>query len=97
MSGGYIKEQGMVEGEHQLVVFAFKGPISAPKCKEWNQEINALKQMFGEQVIGVTVTGEDTPDIFRRPRGGGRGMKRPTKKAVKKAVKKGRRRGRGGR
>jgi hypothetical protein len=66
MSGGYLKD-GLGEFEHQVVIFTFKGPIDQAKCKEWNQQIKALKNKLGDQAIGVTLAGENTPDAFKKP------------------------------
>ena len=66
MSGGYLKD-GLKEFQHQVVIFNFKGPIDAVKCKEWNRAISNLKQSFGDNVIGVTLAGLDTPDEFKNP------------------------------
>ena len=63
MSGGYLKD-GLKLGDHQIVIFTFKGPIELPKCQNWNQEIDALKQIIGEKVIAVTLAGESTPQEF---------------------------------
>lgn len=66
MSGGYLKD-GLKEFEHQVVIFTFKGPIDQEACREWNKEINRLKKFLGDQAIGVTITGEKTPDAFQGP------------------------------
>lgn len=93
MSGGYVSKDGLKLGEHQVVLFTFKGPIAGPKCEEWNREINALKASFGNQVIGVTMNGLPTPEEFKRPDA----SPAVKKKAIKKAVKKASRKARGGR
>jgi hypothetical protein len=66
MSGGYLKD-GLEEFEHQVVIFTFKGPIDQATCREWNQQIKALKESLGPNAIGVTLAGEKTPESFRRP------------------------------
>jgi hypothetical protein len=66
MSGGYLKD-GLADFEHQVVIFTFKGPIDQAVCKEWNQQIKALKKSLGDKAIGVTLAGEKTPDAFKRP------------------------------
>jgi hypothetical protein len=66
MSGGYLKE-GLKAGEHQVVIFTFKGPISAATCRRWNLQIDDLKRLLGDSAIGVTIQGLDTPDAFKKP------------------------------
>jgi hypothetical protein len=96
MSGGYVRKDGLADGEHQVVIFTFKGPIDRPKCEEWNREINALKATFGQQVIGVTMDGLRTPEEFKKAPAQAAAKKKRARKAAKKAVKKGRK-ARGGR
>lgn len=67
MSGGYLKD-GLKEWEHQVVIFTFKGPIDQAKCREWNLQINNLKQSLGNNVMGVTMAGLDTPAEFKKAR-----------------------------
>ena len=66
MSGGYIQSQK--EGEHQIVVFTFIGPVSDDQVKEWNRRVVELKQMFVNKKVpgylaGITIKGEPTPDL----------------------------------
>ena len=68
MSGGYLKD-GLKAGEHQVIIFTFKGEIDQPKCKEWNQQILRLKKLLGNNVIGVTVDGLPTPPSLMTPPG----------------------------
>jgi hypothetical protein len=62
MSGGYLKD-GLKAGEHQVVIFTFKGEIDAPTCREWNKEILRLKKLdaLKNNLISVTLNGEKTP------------------------------------
>lgn len=87
MSGGYISEEGLKDGEHQVVIFAFKGPIAATKGQEWNEAINSLKKMFGNQVIAVTMQGLPTPPQYMPP-ASGLGAKPAAKTPGKKTQKK---------
>ena len=66
MSGGSLKE-GLEAGEHQVVIFKFEGPIDQARADEWNKKIYELKQMLGDSAIGVTIIGENAPDIFKKP------------------------------
>lgn len=64
MSGGYIELQK--EGEHQVVIFTFIGPISQDQKDQWNKRVLELKNMFVNENVrsylaGVTVRGEPTP------------------------------------
>lgn len=68
MSGGYLKE-GLKAGEHQVVIFTFKGPIDQATCRRWNLQIDDLKRLLGDSAIGVTINGLDTPDTFKKPPG----------------------------
>jgi hypothetical protein len=66
MSGGYIQKQE--EGEHQIVVFTFIGPVSESQVKEWNRRVVELKQMFVNPKVpsylaGITIKGQPTPDL----------------------------------
>jgi hypothetical protein len=71
MSGGYLKK-GLGPGEHQVVIFTFRGPIDAALCVEWNIQIKILKgqDMFGDQVMAATMKCDDTPgaNAFKRPK-----------------------------
>ena len=70
MSGGYIGLQG--EWEHQVVIFTFKGKITAAQQESWNEAIDKLKEEFGANVLAITFKGDPTPSKFRK-KGGGRG------------------------
>lgn len=64
MSGGYIQAQE--EGEHQVVIFTFIGPVTPEQVTQWNKRVLELKSMFvnkkvGSYLAGVTVKGERTP------------------------------------
>jgi len=76
MSGGYIQPQE--EGEHQVVIFTFIGPVTPEQATLWNKRVLELKNMFVNKKVrsylaGVTVKGERTPEEMR-----------PTKKKKKK-------------
>jgi hypothetical protein len=71
MSGGYVHDEGLDEGEHQVVIFTFKGPITDVEADEWNRRINALKKGLGDRMMGVTIDGYDTPERFKKKPGGG--------------------------
>jgi hypothetical protein len=64
MSGGYIQPQE--EGEHQVVIFTFIGPVSPEQVTRWNKRVLELKNTFvntnvRSYLAGVTVKGERTP------------------------------------
>ena len=64
MSGGYIQPQE--EGEHQVVIFTFIGPVTPEQVTRWNKRVLELKNMFVNKKVrsylaGVTVKGERTP------------------------------------
>lgn len=59
MSGGYIKPQK--EGDHQIVVFTFIGPIETKKVDQWNKALLELKKLFGASLTGITIKGDPTP------------------------------------
>jgi hypothetical protein len=64
MSGGYIQAQA--EGEHQVVIFTFIGPVTPEQATQWNKRVLDLKNMFVNKKVrsylaGVTVKGERTP------------------------------------
>ena len=64
MSGGYIELQR--EGEHQVVIFTFIGPINQDQKDQWNKRVLELKNMFVNEEVrsylaGVTVRGQPTP------------------------------------
>jgi hypothetical protein len=59
MSGGYIKPQK--QGDHQIVVFTFVGPIDRKKMEKWNMAIFELKKLFGDGLTGITIQGDPTP------------------------------------
>ena len=65
MSGGYLNNKGLKTGEHQVLVFNFKGGkngIPPTACKDWNQVVRYFKKnVFGDNLISVTLTGEKTP------------------------------------
>ena len=42
MSGGYIKDEGLETGEHQVVIFTFKGPIDRAERRRVEQTDQAL-------------------------------------------------------
>ena len=68
MSGGYILPQE--EGEHQVVIFTFIGPISTEQAAQWNKRVLELKNMFVDKKVrsylaGVTVKGDPTPKELR--------------------------------
>jgi hypothetical protein len=68
MSGGYIQPQE--EGEHQVVIFTFIGPISTEQAAQWNKRVLELKNMFVDKKVrsylaGVTVKGDPTPKELR--------------------------------
>jgi hypothetical protein len=76
MSGGYILPQE--EGEHQVVIFTFIGPVTPEQATQWNKRVLELKNMFVNKKVrsylaGVTVKGERTPEELL-----------PTKKKKKK-------------
>ena len=58
MSGGYIDSQQ--NREHQVVLFTFKGTITAGLVTKWNDAILDLKKQFGDLVTGVTIKGQTT-------------------------------------
>lgn len=60
MSGGYLKDR-LKAGEHRVVIFTFKGEIDQGKIDEWDKQIKLLKQSFGNNIMGVTIKGEDSP------------------------------------
>ncbi len=65
MSGGYILPQE--EGEHQVVIFTFIGPVTDDQAAQWNKRVLELKNMFVNKKVrsylaGVTVKGERTPE-----------------------------------
>ena len=59
MSGGYIRPQR--QGDHQIVVFTFIGPVDAKNVNEWNAKILELKDLFGDGLTGITIAGDPTP------------------------------------
>jgi hypothetical protein len=64
MSGGYIRAQK--EGEHQVVIFTFIGPVTQDQKDQWNARVLELKNSFvNDQVksylAGVTIQGDPTP------------------------------------
>ena len=63
MSGGFLEAQPG-RGEHQLVIFTFKGTLNPQLVAEWNQAILNLKQRFGNSLVGVTIRGATTSDEF---------------------------------
>ena len=68
MSGGYIQPQE--EGEHQVVIFTFIGPVTPEQAAQWNKRVLELKNMFVDKKVrsylaGVTVKGERTPEELR--------------------------------
>jgi hypothetical protein len=68
MSGGYIQPQE--EGEHQVVIFTFIGPVSGEQATQWNKRVLELKIMFVNTKVrsylaGVTVKGDRTPKELR--------------------------------
>ena len=68
MSGGYIQPQE--EGEHQVVIFTFIGPITTEQAAQWNKRVLELKNMFVSKKVrsylaGVTVKGDPTPKELR--------------------------------
>jgi hypothetical protein len=68
MSGGYIQPQE--EGEHQVVIFTFIGPITTEQAAQWNKRVLELKNMFVDKKVrsylaGVTVKGDPTPKELR--------------------------------
>lgn len=65
MSGGYIQPQE--EGDHQVVIFTFIGPVTPEQATQWNKRVLELKNMFVNKKVrsylaGVTVKGERTPE-----------------------------------
>jgi hypothetical protein len=73
MSGGYVHDEGLDPGEHQVVIFTFKGPITSAEADLWNRQILALKERLQDKVMGVTLDGENTPArLLTKPRGDGR-------------------------
>jgi hypothetical protein len=68
MSGGYIQPQE--EGEHQVVIFTFIGPVTSEQAAQWNKRVLELKTMFVDKKVrsylaGVTVKGDPTPPELR--------------------------------
>ena len=68
MSGGYILPQE--EGEHQVVIFTFIGPVTPEQATQWNKRVLELKNMFVSKKVrsylaGVTVKGDPTPKELR--------------------------------
>ena len=65
MSGGYVKKDGLAAGQHQTVIFTFKGPTDGETSRAWNTAIRALKRSFLSHnpgcIIGVTLNGPATP------------------------------------
>ena len=64
MSGGYIQLQN--EGDHQVVIFTFIGPINQVQKDQWNKRVRELKNMFVDKKLssylaGVTIKGDPTP------------------------------------
>ena len=49
MSGGYIQLQK--EGEHQVVIFTFIGPINQDQKDQWNKRVLELKNMFVSEEV----------------------------------------------
>ena len=72
MSGGYILPQE--EGEHQVVIFTFIGPVTPEQATQWNKRVLELKNMFVNKKVrsylaGVTVKGEsdtETEEMLRQ-------------------------------
>ena len=69
MSGGYIQPQE--EGEHQVVIFTFIGPVTPEQATQWNKRVLELKNMFVSKKVrsylaGVTVKGDPTPKELLR-------------------------------
>ena len=69
MSGGYILPQE--EGEHQVVIFTFIGPVTPEQATQWNKRVLELKNMFVNEKVrsylaGVTVKGDPTPKELLR-------------------------------
>ncbi|MET0678091.1 MAG: hypothetical protein ABW175_20020 [Bradyrhizobium sp.] len=64
MSGGYIRAQK--EGEHQVVIFTFIGPVTQEQRDQWNERVLELKNSFVNDkaksyLAGVTIQGDPTP------------------------------------
>jgi len=69
MSGGFIQLQK--EGEHQVVIFTFIGPINQEQKDQWNKRVLELKNMFVSEEVrsylaGVTIKGDPTPKELLR-------------------------------
>jgi hypothetical protein len=63
MSGGYIDK--LDKHEHQLVIVTFKGPITSADADRWNQFLHDFKLRVGDNMIAVTLDGNETPKIFQ--------------------------------
>jgi hypothetical protein len=46
------------EGDRQVVIFTFAGNLTEQEVREWNAAVSAMKQLFGNRLIGVTIRGE---------------------------------------
>jgi hypothetical protein len=66
MSGGFLNPQK--EGEHQIVTFTFIGRIDPGRVKKWNANLAKIKKLFKNNLVGITVRGDPTPDEFRPSR-----------------------------
>jgi hypothetical protein len=62
MSGGYL-EDGLGKGEHKVIIFTFKGPITPAEALKWDDFVATIKskQWLGDRVMAVTLIGEKTP------------------------------------
>ena len=73
MSGGYINRPGLGPGEHVQITFAIKGTDDGPDaatCAAWDDAIQGLKRLFGNNMIGISVIGENTPNSRKKPKAG---------------------------
>ena len=64
MSGGFIKKQSA--GGHQVIFFTLMGALNDQDVKDWNDAIVALKDRFPNNLIGVTMQGDQTPRNLRK-------------------------------
>jgi hypothetical protein len=60
MSSGFVDVQAQQWG-HKVVIITIKGAITQAQATAWNTKMDELKAIFGNNLIAVTLVGEDTP------------------------------------
>lgn len=59
MSSGFVSNQN--QWGHKVVIITIKGAITQAQRDAWNTKMDELKAIFGNNLIAVTLEGEDTP------------------------------------